>query len=158
MSLSFKKIYWSPQLILFYWLIRFFSIVFFFLFFSYFNSFFFLFFFFFFCLYFTNIGTMTGLFQRSTWSRASNPKLSYLSSLMTKPTKWHVRPAKPQISLGIRPVWSDSLLCAWRNLGSLATYWAHSEDPDQTGRMPRLIWVFAGCTAILLVLSWGSSF
>ena len=30
---------------------------------------------------------------------------------MTKPKKWHV-PAKTQISLGIRPVWSDSSLCA----------------------------------------------
>ena len=29
-----------------------------------------------------------------------------LSHLMTKPTKWHVRPAKTPISLGIRPVWS----------------------------------------------------
>ena len=28
------------------------------------------------------------------------------SRLMTKPTKWHVRPVKTQISLGIRPVWS----------------------------------------------------
>ena len=27
-----------------------------------------------------------------------------LSHSMTKPTKWHVRPAKTQISLGIRPV------------------------------------------------------
>ena len=27
-----------------------------------------------------------------------------LSRLMIKPTKWHVRPAKTQISLGIRPV------------------------------------------------------
>ena len=30
---------------------------------------------------------------------------------------------------------------------------ADSEDSDQTGRMPRLIWVFAGRTLILLVLS-----
>ena len=29
---------------------------------------------------------------------------AYLSRLMTKPTKWHVRPAKTQIRLGIRPV------------------------------------------------------
>ena len=36
----------------------------------------------------------------------------YLNRLMTKPTKWHVRPAKTQISLGIRPVWSESSLCA----------------------------------------------
>ena len=49
-------------------------------------------------------------------------------------------------------------LSAWRKFGSLATHWVHSEDSDQTGRMPRLIWVFAGRTAILLVLSWGGSF
>ena len=49
-----------------------------------------------------------------------------------------VRPAKTQISLGIRPVWSESSLFAWRHLGSLATYRAHSEDSDQTGRIPRL--------------------
>ena len=30
----------------------------------------------------------------------------HLSHLMTKPMKWHVRPAMTQISLGIRPVWS----------------------------------------------------
>ena len=53
----------------------------------------------------------------------------------------------------VRPVWSESLLSAWRKLGSLATHWARSEDSDQTGRMPRLIWVFAGRTLILLVLS-----
>ena len=33
-----------------------------------------------------------------------------------------------------------------RKLGSLATHWAHSEESDQTGRMPRLIRVFAGRT------------
>ena len=65
---------------------------------------------------------------------------------MTKPTKWHVRPAKTRISLGIRPVWSESSLSAWRKLSSLVIHWAQSEDPDQTGRMPRLIWVFAGRT------------
>ena len=54
-----------------------------------------------------------------------------------------VLPAKTQISLGIRPVWSESSLSAWRKLGSVATHWAHSKDSDQTGRMPRLIWVFA---------------
>ena len=70
-----------------------------------------------------------------------------------KTNKLSVCPAKTQISLGIRPVWSESSLSAWRKLGPLATHWAHSEDSDQTGRMPRLIWVFAGRTPILLVLS-----
>ena len=69
-----------------------------------------------------------------------------------------VRPATTRIGLGIRPVWSESLLSAWRKLGSLATHWMHSEDSGQTGRMPRLIWVFAGCTLTLLVLSRGGSF
>ena len=49
-------------------------------------------------------------------------------------TKWHVRPAKTQI----RPVWSESLLCA---------QWV-AKDPsflraDSEERMPRLVWVFA---------------
>ena len=57
-----------------------------------------------------------------------------------------VRPATTQISLSIRPVWSESLLSARRKLGSFATHWAHSEDSDQTGQTPRLIWVFAGRT------------
>ena len=44
------------------------------------------------------------------------PSCSYLSRLMTKQTKWHVRPAKTQISLGIRPVWSEYSLSARRKL------------------------------------------
>ena len=52
----------------------------------------------------------------------------------------------------------QSSLSVWRNLASLATHWAHSEDSDRTRRMPRLIWVFAGHTVILLVLSCGSSY
>ena len=36
----------------------------------------------------------------------NNKNIFILSRLITKPTKWHVRPAKTQISLGIRPVWS----------------------------------------------------
>ena len=67
----------------------------------------------------------------------------YMSLRMTKPTKWHMHPVKTQISLGIRPVWLESLLSAWRKLGSLATHWVHSEDSDHTGHSPSLIWVFA---------------
>ena len=57
-----------------------------------------------------------------------------LSRLMTKPTKWPVRPAKTQISQGVRPVWSESSLSTWRNGGSSATQWVHCEDSDQTWR------------------------
>ena len=45
-----------------------------------------------------------------------------------KTNKVTVRPAKTWISLGIRPVWSESSLSTWIKLGSLATQWAHSED------------------------------
>ena len=73
-----------------------------------------------------------------------------------KTNKMSVCPAKTQISLGIRPVWSESSLSAWSKLGSLATHWVLSGDSDQIGQMPRLIRVFAGCTLILLgfVMSW----
>ena len=75
-----------------------------------------------------------------------------------KTNKMAVHPSKTQVSLGILPVWSESSLSAGRKLGSLATHWAHSNDsdqpgPDQTRRMHRLIWVFAGRTHILLILS-----
>ena len=59
-----------------------------------------------------------------------------MSHDMTKPTQW--------VCAQRCPGWSES----W------ATHWAHSEDSDQTGRMPRLIWVLAGRTLTLLVLSW----
>ena len=75
-----------------------------------------------------------------------------------KTNKVTMRPAKTQFSLGIRPVWSESSLSAWRKLRPLATQWAHSEDSDQTGRIPRPIWVFAGHTVSLLVLSCRGSY
>ena len=55
------------------------------------------------------------------------------------------------------PVWSESSLCAQWLAKDTRFPHADSEDSDQTGRMPRLIWVFAGRTLILLVLSWGGS-
>ena len=65
-------------------------------------------------------------------------RVVYMSRDMIKPTK--------------------SSLSAWRKLRSLVTHWVHSEDSDQTGRMPRLIWVFAGRTVVLLVLSCRGSY
>ena len=89
------------------------------------------------CFYFLRIRNMVFSFYNI---------FHYLSRLVTKQAKWHVRWAKTHISLGIRPVWSESSLSTWRKLLSLATHWAHSEDSDQAGRMPRLIWVFTGRT------------
>ena len=48
-----------------------------------------------------------------------------------------------RICLGIRPVRSESSLCAQWVANHPSFLHADSEDSDQTGRMPRLIWVFA---------------
>ena len=50
-------------------------------------------------------------------------------------TKWHVRPTKTQISMGIRPVLAESSLCAEWVAKGLSFLHADSEDSDQTGRM-----------------------
>ena len=70
-----------------------------------------------------------------------------------KTNKMSVRPAKTQISMGIRPDWSEYSLCAQWVAKDPSFLHTDSEDSDQTGRVPRLIWVFAGRTFILLVLS-----
>ena len=75
----------------------------------------------------------------------------HMSRLMTKPTKWHVRPAKTQISLGIRPVWSESSLCAQWVAKDSSFLHADSEDSGWSESS-------LGAHAILLVLSWGGSY
>ena len=97
------------------------------------------------------------------WFAALTTEVDYNCKMHTWAASWQNQQngmcaQRSQISLGIRPVWSESSLSAWRKLGSLATHWVHSKDSEQTGRMPRLIWVFAGRTVILLVLSWGGSY
>ena len=41
-----------------------------------------------------------------------------------------------QISLGIRPVWSESSLFAWRKLGLLGTHWAQAKTLIRLGGCP----------------------
>ena len=85
---------------------------------------------------------------RSKVTIRSIPVYHTISRLMTKPIKWHVRPVKTQISLGIRPVWSESSLCAqWVAKDSSFLHMDSEDDSDQTGR-----------TTTLLVLSWGGSY
>ena len=73
-----------------------------------------------------------------------------------KTNKMTVHPAKTQISLGIRPVWSEPSLCANWVAKDPSFVHADSEDSDQTG--PRLILVFAGRTCHFVGLPWGGSF
>ena len=51
-----------------------------------------------------------------------------------------------QSSLSICLGRSESSMCAQKVAKDLSFLHADSEDSDQTGRMPRLIWVFAGRT------------
>ena len=85
--------------------------------------------------------------------------LWHLSCDMTKPkpTMWLCAQRR------LRSAWASaqsdqSLLCAQWVAKDRSFLHANSEDSDQTGRMPRLIWVFAGRTLPLLVLSWRGSF
>ena len=97
-------------------------------------------------------------FSISTWTAMTDSFFAYvlskfntfqfqrdLSRLMTQPIKWPVRTAKTQIGLGIHESDQSSLCTQWvpKDPRFLQT---DSEVSDQTGWMPRLIWVFAGCT------------
>ena len=64
---------------------------------------------------------------------------------MTKPIKQHVRPAKTQIRMGIRRVWSYVVFACAQWLAMDPSF-LYVEDSDQTERMSSLIWVFAGRT------------
>ena len=77
------------------------------------------------------------------------PSSTGLSLNMFK--KWAAAPQNQQndpcAQWRLSLVWSESLLYSWRKFGSLATHKVHSVNCDQTGQMPRLIWVFAGRTS-----------
>ena len=75
---------------------------------------------------------------------------------MTKPTKWLW--AQRRLGSAWASTQSDqSSLCAQWVAKDPSFLHADSEDSDQTDP-PSLIWVFAGCTLILLVFSWRGSF
>ena len=65
--------------------------------------------------------------------------ISYMSCIMTKLIKRPGHPAKTQISLGIRPVCSESSLCVQCVAKDQRCLLVDSKDSNLTGRMPRLI-------------------
>ena len=90
--------------------------------------------------------------------KLSSPRLNYLRSqypIWYEPEQNQqndVCPAKTQISLGIHPVGSASMLSAWRKSGSFATI-KRTAKTDQTRWSESLL----GTQVILLVLSCCSS-
>ena len=80
-----------------------------------------------------------------------------ISRDMTKPTNWVCAQRR------LRSAWASaesdqSSLCAQWVAMDPSFLHADSEDSDQTGRMPMLIWVFAGRTLTLMVLSCRGSY
>ena len=57
-----------------------------------------------------------------------------------KTNKMAYAPTKTHINLGIRPVWSESSLCAQWVAKDPNFLHAENEDSDQTAWMPRLRW------------------
>ena len=75
-----------------------------------------------------------------------------------KTNKMTVRPAKTQISLGIRPVWSESLLCAqWVAKDPMFVH-ATAKTLIRLGGCPGWSESSLGAHAILLVVPWGGSY
>ena len=72
-----------------------------------------------------------------------------MSRDMTKPSKWVSAQHPPSLI---------SLRCALNGQLTTQAFFMWTAKTDQTQRMPRLIWVFAGCTVTLLVLSCRGSY
>ena len=82
-----------------------------------------------FCLRIANVNTTdwTDCKNNLYWRQSTNkPK---------RPKAWHVRPAKIQISLHIRAVWSESSLSAFWTAKDAKFLHANNEDCDQTARV-----------------------
>ena len=67
---------------------------------------------------------------RKKKKKKKKKKITKISRIVTKPTKWHVLPAKTQISLGS---------AVHMNKAIILSYPLSAQRTDQTGRMPRLI-------------------
>ena len=80
-----------------------------------------------------------------------------MNRIVTKPTKWHVRPAKTQISLGICPFWSVFTV-RLKNARILNYPLSAQQRLIRLGRCPGWSESTLGANAILLVLSRCSSY
>ena len=107
----------------------------------------------------TRMRRLFWIFAECIWPKASFLRLllnwcwiiiniCWISQRTTKPTIRLVRPAKTQISLRIRAVWSESSLIARAFYSRRAYSKGINENPCDTEWIYRLIWVFAGHTGL----------
>ena len=82
----------------------------------------------------------------------------HMSRDMIFPSMWYVRPAKPQISLRIRAVWSEPLLVAWIFYDSYATDWTALGVSKLNRRLQRLVRVYTCQNATLLIITCRGSY
>ena len=92
------------------------------------------------------------------WSRDKYIIKANMSRDMRFPSMWYVRPAKPQISLRIRAVWSEPLLVAWIFWACLATDWTSFGVSKLKGRLHRLAWVYTCQNTKLLEITCRGSY
>ena len=81
----------------------------------------------------------TGSNIKISCSTMTNQKMTY-APIKDTDQPWH----PPSLD-------QKSTLTPWRKVGSLASYWVHREDSDQTVWMCRLIWVFTWCTGHFVI-------
>ena len=86
-----------------------------------------------------------------------------MSHCTTKPTKWHVHPAKTQIRLGIRPVWSESSVGSSAPTISSCRRWIKDwSDWTDAQADPSLRWVHGSfcwfCCAAVHICNLGKGF
>ena len=123
-------------------------------------GFFFLFCFVFFCLFFFCLSFLSLPLCVRDWLRLV---VVAFAVLFIWATSWQNQRNGICAQRRLRSAWASvqsdqSSLCAQWVAKDPSFLHADIEVSDQTGRMPRLIWVFAGRTCHLLVLSWGGSF
>ena len=87
-----------------------------------------------------------------------NFQINRMSHDMRFPTMWFVRPAKPQISLRIRAVWSEPLLVAWIFHDCWATDWTPFEVSKLNRRLHRLVCVYTCQNLSLLEITYRGSY
>ena len=93
---------------------------------------------------YVKFGTTQNLQQVANPVYAPN---NHLSSYVRKHTFWHA-PIEDQNQPTHPRIWTESTLFVRRNFASLAIQNAPNEGSDQTVRMRRLIWIFAGRTCL----------
>ena len=90
--------------------------------------------------------------ELKTYQKQAGAK-TYLSQCVRFPTMWYVRPAKAQISLRIRAVWSKPLQVTWIFYDCSSTYQTSFWVIKLNSELHRFVWVYTCQNATLLEIT-----